>query len=55
MSVFVAVLLVFSVSYILAKVSTAKDLEHRREVLRKYENMRRKRIDALYGRNDEDS
>ncbi len=56
MDIFTAVVLVLTVSYIMVRISNATDREHRENIVREFERRRQKRIDALYGRGeDEDS
>jgi hypothetical protein len=53
MGIFTAVVIIFAVSYILARISNASVRGQRERLIREYERRRQKRIDALYGRDDD--
>ena len=48
-----AVIIIFSISYILARISNASVRGQRERLIREFEHRRQKRIDALYGRDDD--
>ena len=54
MDILTAILFIFLVSYILARISHVQTREHNQKLLQEIEKRRKDRIDALYGRDKTD-
>mgnify|MGYP003125983397 FL=1 len=54
MDILTAILFIFFVSYILARISHVQTREHNQKLLQEIEKRRKDRIDALYGRRETD-
>ena len=54
MDILTAILFIFFVSYVLARISHVQTREHNQKLLQEIEKRRKDRIDALYGRDETD-